>query len=153
MNASGTAAEFDADIAREANVVYVGLISGLGLLEDTTFTGSTIQVGESCDELIDTVGRRIYTSEEARSLASPVFYRDYGYLARFRSPGGTLVAVVAGARDTALRGLAPLLAQRELPDELDTLARSEDGFEAVFQVTGQQGADLSERLVLARARP
>lgn len=147
------ASEFDADIAREANVVYVGLISGLGLLEDTTFTGSTIQVGESYDELIDTVGRRIYTSEEARSLASPVFYRDYGYLARFRSPGGTLVAVVAGARDTALRGLAPLLAQRQLPDELDTLARSEDGFEAVFQVTGQQGADLSERLVVARARP
>jgi len=147
------ASEFEADSAREANIVYIGLISGLGLLEDTTFTDSTIAVGESYDELIDTVARRVYTSEEARRLASPVFYRDYGYVARFRSPGGTLVAVVAGARDTALRGLGSLLAQHDLPDEMRALAKEDRGFEAVFQITGQQGADLSARSILARARP
>jgi hypothetical protein len=144
--------ELHADAAREANIVYLGLISGLGLLEDTTFTGSGFQVGESYDELIDTVARQTYTSEEARSLASPVFYRDYGYVARFEAPGGTLVAVVAGARDTALRGLAPIVADDELPDPIADLAGDEEGFEALFQITGQQGADLSERLLVARAR-
>lgn len=146
------ASELNADAARESNIVYVGLISGMGLLEDTTFGGSSFAVGESYDEVVDTVARRTYTSEEARSLASPVFYRDYGYVARFRAPGGTLVAVVAGARDTALRGLAPIVTAPDLPDPIEELAEDEAGFEAVFQVTGQQGADLSERMIVARAR-
>ena len=63
-----------------------------------------------------------------------------------------LVAVVASARDTALRGIAPIIAGDDLPAELDDLARGDEGFEALFQVTGQQGADLSERLLVARER-
>ena len=146
------ASELDADTAREANIVYLGLISGMGLLEGTTFRGSGFQVGGSYDELVDRAAQRTYTSEEARSLASPVFYRDYGYLARFEAPGGTLVAVVAGARDTALRGLAPLVTEGALPDRIEELAERDEGFEALFQITGQQGADLSERLLVARER-
>ena len=146
------ASELDPATAREANIVYVGLISGMGLLEDATFAGSGFAVGESYDELIDMASRRTYTSEEARRLASPVFYRDYGYLARFKAPGGSLVAVVAGARDTALRGLAPIAAGAELPGEIEHLAEGDRAFEALFQITGQQGADLSDRLLLARER-
>jgi hypothetical protein len=146
------ASELDADTAREANIVYLGLISGMGLLEDVTFARSGFAVGESYDEVIDRAARRTYTSEEARSRTSPVFYRDYGYLARFEAPGGTLVAVVAGARDTALRGLAPISTEADLPDQLEDLAGDDGPFEALFQVTGQQGADLSERLLVARAR-
>ena len=147
------ASTLDADTARDADIVYVGLIGAMALLEDTTFNGSSFAVGDTYDELIDTVARRSYTSEEARRLASPVFYRDYGYVARFRAPGGSLVAVVAGARETALRGLAPIVAGQELPPELSVLARADGEFEALFQVTGQQGADLSERLIAARTRP
>jgi hypothetical protein len=146
------ASELGAQTAREANIVYLGLISGMGLLEDTTFAGSGFAVGDSYDELIDRAARRTYMSEEARRLASPVFYRDYGYVARFRAPGGSLVAVVAGARETALRGLAPIVAGDRLPEPLGDLAEGPDGVEALFQVTGQQGADLSERLLVARKR-
>jgi hypothetical protein len=144
--------ELDADTAREANIVYIGLIAGLGLLEDTTFSGSGFAIGDSYDELIDLATRRTYMSEEARRLASPVFYRDYGYVARFRAPGGSLVAVVAGARETALRGLAPIVAGDRLPEPLGDLAEDGDGVEALFQVTGQQGADLSDRLLVTRKR-
>ena len=42
--------------------------------------------------------------------------------------------------------------KRDLPDELADLADDDEGFEALFQVTGQQGADLSERLLVARER-
>lgn len=146
------ASELEADTARDANIVYLGLISGLGLLRDTTFAGSGFALGESYDELIDRADGRTYISEEARRLASPVFYRDYGYVARFEAPGGSLVAVVAGARDTALRGLAPIIAGTALPEGLADVARDERDLEALFQVTGQQGADLSERLLVARAR-
>jgi hypothetical protein len=81
-----------------------------------------------------------------------VFYRDYGFVARFRAPGGSLIGVVAGARETALRGLSPIIAGRELPEQLEKLARRSEGLEALVQVTGQQGADLSDRLLVARPR-
>jgi hypothetical protein len=146
------ASELHADTIREANIVYIGLIGALGSLEDTAFSGSGFAVGETYDELIDTAARKSYVSDEARRLAAPVFYRDYGYVARFRAPGGSLVAIVAGARETALRGLAPIVTDAVLPGQIEALASSDGGMEALFQVTGQQGADLSDRLLVARAR-
>jgi hypothetical protein len=146
------ASDLHADTIREANIVYIGLIGAMGALEDTVFEGSGFEVGESYDEIVDTGSRRSYISDEARRLAAPVFYRDYGYVARFRTPGGSLVAVVAGARETALRGLAPIVAGEALPEPLADLADRDEGLEALFQVTGQQGADLSDRLLVARPR-
>jgi len=146
------ASDLHADTAREANIVYVGLIGAMGLLQDTTFFGSGFVLGESYDEVIDKATRKTYTSEEARNLASPASYRDYGYVGRFRAPGGSLVAVIAGQRETALRGVAPILAAETLPEPLEALAESDRGMEALFQVTGQQGADLSDKLIVARAR-
>ena len=136
---------------RDRNVVYVGLVSGMGLLEETTFGSSDLSVGETYDELRDAVSGRRYSSGEALSRTSTEYYRDFGYIARFRRPGGTLVAVVAGARDTGLRGLAPL-AVGELDARLEGVAAGDESFEAVFEFTGQQGADLSSRLDLARER-
>ena len=149
------ASQVTSDTFRTSNVIYVGLVSGMGLLEDVNFMSSGFMVGETYDQLIDLDGNKTYTSEEALNLASPDYYRDYGYFAEFREPGGALVAVVAGARDTGLRGLAPIIAGKDLPDRLDQLAHvsGDRGFEALFEINGQQGADLSEKLVKARQRP
>ncbi len=145
------ASQLEPDMLNYFNVVYVGLFSGMHLLEDINFASSGFRIGESYDELIDETARQRYVSEEARSLASPAYYRDYGYISRFRAPSGALIFIVAGARDTGLRGVAPLAVEQALPDEVKKVA-SGDQFEALFQITGQQGADLSERLVAARAR-
>jgi len=149
------ASQVDADTFRYWNVVYVGLVSGMGFMEDVNFMSSAFQKGETYDDLVDTANNKTYTSGEALKLASSQYYRDYGYVSVFHEPGGALVAVVAGARDTGLRGLAPLVAGADLPPELERLAkRSEDrGFEAIVEITGQQGADLSQKLVEARERP
>lgn len=146
------ASELTAATIRDHDVVYIGLVSGMGLLEDLVFTGGTIRTGETYDEFTDSVARQRYTSEEMRRLASPVYYRDYGYFTRLRGPGGGWVAVVAGSRDTALRGLAPALAAADLAPDIAAAARADDGLEGLFQVTGQQGADLSQRLLAVRAR-
>jgi hypothetical protein len=146
------ASTLEPDMLNNYDVVYIGLFSGMGLLEDITFTGSAFDLGESYDELIDTATGRNYVSEEARRLASPSYYRDYGYVARFRSPGGGLVAIVAGARETGLRGVAAIIGAEELPDAVREEAGG-DAMEALYQVTGQQGADLSERLLVAKSRP
>lgn len=143
------------DTFRDSNVVYIGLMSGMGLLEDVNFMSSNFAIGENYDELIEIAAQRRYMSEEAMSLASARYYKDYGYLSVFREPGGALVAVVAGARDTGLRGLAPLVGGADLPDGLEELAESDEprGYEALFEITGQQGSDLGEKLVAAKARP
>ena len=146
------ASSLEPDMFSRYDVIYVGLFSGMGLLEDMTFDRSGFTLGESYDELIDKPSGKTYTSEEARRIASPVYYRDYGYVARFRTPGGALVAVVAGARDTGLRGISPIVAGGELAGPLEERASDTVDFEALYQITGQQGADLSERLLLARTR-
>ncbi|MBO9601977.1 MAG: helix-turn-helix domain-containing protein [Novosphingobium sp.] len=149
------ASQVTSDTFRTNNVVYIGLMSGMGLLEDVNFMSSDFMVGESYDQLIDLKSNRRYTSEEAFNLPTPQYYHDYGYFSEFREPGGALVAVVAGARDTGLRGLAPIVSGRGLPDKIDRLAHSsgDHGFELLYEITGQQGADLSEKLVEARKRP
>lgn len=149
------ASQVTSDTLRGANVVYVGLMSGMGLLEDVNFMSSGFMMGETYDELIDMKSDKTYVSGEALNLASPEYYRDYGYFSMFHEPGGALVAVVAGARDTGLRGLAPILSGKVLPDKIDRLVHNsgDKGFEALFEITGQQGVDLSEKLVEARKRP
>ena len=145
------ASQLEPDMLNQYDIVYLGLLSGMGLLEEFAFTNSGFRLGESYDEMIDTASGRSFVSEEARSLASPVVYTDYAYISRFVAPGGALVAIVGGARDTGLRGLSPISITPDLPDTLQEAAGKES-FEALFRITGQQGADLSERLVLARSR-
>jgi len=145
------ASELEPDMLNRFDVVYVGLLSGMGLLEEQTFARSNLRLGESYDEIVDRETGQIWTSDEARSLASPAFYRDYAYLARFTASTGANVVVVASQRETGLRGIAPLAVGASLPDGIAEVEGA-DAFEALVQVTGQQGADLDDRLILARER-
>jgi Transcriptional regulatory protein, C terminal len=145
------ASAVEPDMLNYFDVVYVGLLSGMHVLEEQSFRGSGFVPGDSYDELVDRESGAIFTSSEARSLPSPAFYEDYAYVARYTASTGARVVVLASQRDTGLRGIAPLVASGELPDEIATVAGG-DGFEALFQISGQQGANLASRLVVARAR-
>ncbi|MFB0612378.1 helix-turn-helix domain-containing protein [Aurantiacibacter poecillastricola] len=144
------ASALEPDMLNRFDVVYVGLLSGMGLLEDQAFATSSLRIGESYDELVDRDTGQVWTSDEARSLASPAFYRDYAYLARFTASTGAEVVVIASERETGLRGISPI-AVGDLPEEIEAVSGGA-GFEALVQVTGQQGADLDDRLILARER-
>lgn len=146
------ASAVEPDMLNYYDVVYVGLLSGMHVLEEQTFRESTMRLGESYDEIIDRDSGQSYVSSEARSLPSPAFYEDYAYLARFTAPTGAQVVVVASERDTGLRGISPVVAGRSLPQSLSDVAAGE-GFDALFRVTGQQGADLADSVLVARARP
>jgi hypothetical protein len=145
------ASQIDSDVFRTSDVIYVGLLSGMGMIQDVAFTDSNYAVGESYDELVDMESGRRFASGEAFALPTANYYQDYGYIARFRQPGGALIGVVAGERDTGLRGVAPV-AVGQLPQELKVRAAN-GSFEALYQITGQQGADLGEKLVEVRQRP
>src|SRR5260370_39922452 len=45
--------ELNPEILKSAHVVYVGYLSGLGMLQDLVFAGSGLDVGGSYDELVD----------------------------------------------------------------------------------------------------
>ena len=145
------ASSLEPDMLNRYDIVYLGLLSGMGMLEDVNFMNSTFRIGESYDELRDETNARLYTSGEARSVATPAFYRDYGYIARGTAPGGAVLIVMAGSRDTGLRGITLMATGADLPSELEQVADAP--FEALVQVTGKQGADLNQRLLVARARP
>ncbi len=145
------ASEVEPAMLNRFDVVYLGLLSGMGVLEEQVFTDSTLRVGESYDELVDRESGQVWTSDEARTLASPAFYRDHAYLARFTASTGAQVVVVASQRETGLRGISPIAVADALPQGVAEVSGA-DGFEAVVQVTGQQGADLDDRLILARER-
>jgi hypothetical protein len=147
------ASQVDSDILRNHNVIYVGLISGMGMIQDVNFTDSNFAVGESYDELIDMESGRRYTSGEPLALPTAQYYDDYGYIARFSQPGGALIGIMAGERDTGLRGVAPLAVSASLPDPVRKLAAANKPFEALYDITGQQGADLGSKLADVRARP
>lgn len=143
--------ELEPDMLNRYDVVYIGLLSGMGLLEEGVFAGSSLRVGESYDELVDRESGQTWTSDEARTLASPAFYRDYAYISAFTARTGAQVVVIASERETGLRGISPIVAAGDLDGELSAVADG-DGFEALVQVTGQQGADLDDRLIFARLR-
>jgi len=145
------ASQLEPDMLNRADIVYVGLMSGMGLLEELSFMGSGFAVGETYDELVDIDTGDRFISGEARTLPSQAYYRDYAYLARFRAPSGALVAVLGGSRDTGLRALSAIMMRADLPDGLADAA-SDEAFEALYEITGQQGTDVSERLLVARAR-
>lgn len=147
------ASQVDSDTLRNHNVIYVGLISGMGMIQDVSFTDSNFAVGDSYDELIDMASGKRYASGEALALPTAQYYDDYGYIARFRQPGGALIGVIAGERDTGLRGVAPLAVSAHLPDKIQQLANGGKAFEALYDITGQQGADLGEKLAEVRPRP
>jgi hypothetical protein len=147
------ASQVDSDVLRNHNVIYVGLISGMGMIQDVNFTDSNFAVGDSYDELVDMISGRRFTSGEALALPTAQYYDDYGYIARFRQPGGALIGIVAGERDTGLRGMAPVAVSTALPEKIRELAENGKPFEALYEIAGQQGADLGEKLVEVRARP
>ena len=122
----------------------------MGMLEDLSFGDSASRSADRTTSWRIQSSGRSYVSQEARNLASPVDYNDYGLVARFHAPGGALVAIVAGARDTALKAMAPTSPAGSTPGCGGSPAKGD--FEAFYQVTGQQGADLSEHLLAARAR-
>lgn len=143
------ASELTPDRLKEADVIYIGLLSGMASLKDTVFSHSSYSIGESYDDILDEKSGRTYRSEAFLAAPSDSMYRDYAYMASFAGPSGNRISVLAGARDTGLLGLAEMLSQR---DGVTTLTEASGGvpdFEALLEVRGQKHVNLEARVVSA----
>jgi hypothetical protein len=146
------ASDLTPEMLKRDNIVYVGYLSGLGVLRNPVFAASRFSVGETYDELVDGPTHHIYRSQEGGPNQGDASRRDYGYVAAFRGPSGNHIVVIAGARDTGLQQAAEAMAN---PDALKALSRAvsgRDSFEALYEVEGIGRSTLGGRLVVAAPR-
>jgi hypothetical protein len=146
------ASDLTPEMLKRNNIVYLGYLSGLGVLRAPVFAGSRFTIGETYDELVDVASHKRYTSQEGGPSQGDAQRRDYGYVTAFKGPAGNRIVVIAGDRDTGLAQAAEALSS---PDALKALAKSAgsaDGFEALFEAEGIGRSSLGGRLVLVAPR-
>ncbi len=144
------ASELPPSAFKNSHVVYIGYLSGLGMLQDVVFAGSRFQIGGSYDELIDTESGTPYVSEAGEPMPDTTRYRDYAYLSTFGGPEGNQHLILAGTRDTAVMQTAEIAASVRRSDELLARVPNQKAFEALYEVYGVSRTNLEARLVLTR---
>jgi hypothetical protein len=149
------ASDLTPEMLKRNNIVYLGYLSGLGVLRAPVFAGSRFKVGETYDELVDGQTHRRFVSQEGGPSpygSGDAARRDYGYVTAFKGPSGNRIVIIAGDRDTGLMQAAEAMAN---PDALKALAKSTggaDSFEALYEAQGIGRSSLGGRLVLASPR-
>ena len=146
------ASDLTPEMLKRNNIVYLGYISGLGVLRAPVFAASRFAVGGTYDELVDSTTGKSYVSEEGGPSKGESSQRDFGYVTAFKGPQGNRILVIAGTRDVALMQAAEAMAS---PAALAALRKSDggaDSFEALYEVQGIRRSNLTGRLILAAPR-
>ncbi len=134
---------------KSGDIVYIGLISGLGLLQEPVFANSRFGFIGSFDELIDSETGNVYVADPPRD--GQTARRNYAYIAMLPGPGGNHIFVIAGTRDPALLQAADIISSPEMLKALEQAGK--DGyFEALFAVDGVGDENLRGTLIAAGPR-
>lgn len=134
---------------KNSHILYVGYISGLGMLGDWVFAGSRLSLGGSYDELVDGPTRTTYVSTPATDAAER--YTDYGYFASFPGPNRNRIMVLAGTRDLGVMHTAEAVTQLASVSQMTRQAKGAAAFESLFEVRGLAKASLDAKLVFVSA--
>lgn len=145
------ASDLTSGMVRSSHVVYVGLISGMGMLRDIAFAGSRFRIGDTYDELIDRDSGQMYVSQSSVSVNNNTRYRDYGYFATFAGPSDNRIVILSGTRDVALMHTAEAASHAASLTSLATTAKSAQDFEALYAVDAIDRMNLDGKLLLANA--
>jgi hypothetical protein len=143
-----TASHLTPDMLKRSDIVYVGYLSGLGLLRDTVLDGSRFRIGETFDELIDVSTGKHYLSQEGGPEFDQSVKRDYGYFATFEGQEGNRFMVIAGTRDVAVMNTAEELSTRDGLAALAKMSHKDKSFEALYEVMGVNRVNLRGKLLL-----
>ena len=147
-----TTSQLTPELLKAYDVIYIGYISGMGLLEEPSLSGSRFAIGDSFDEIRDTTDGRRFVSQGGYGPARRGVYRDYGYVAVFPGPNGNHVAVISGIRDIGVMAAAEQMGQPAGLAALRKVIGSSDDFEALYEVTGQGEVNFRAKLLTAARR-
>jgi hypothetical protein len=137
----------DPSVLKSTHVVYVGYISGMGMLGDRVFAQSRIALGGSFDELHDTRTGTNYVSTVMPMGSEGGVFRDFGYFSTFAGPNGNRIVVISGTRDNGVMHVAETLSRRAGVAEIDTKAAGAESFESLYEIDGMARAGLNARLL------
>lgn len=147
------ASDLRVDMIKNTHVVYVGLFSGMGVLQDFAFTGSHYSIGRNYDELIDTATSQRYHSQFGAAIEDKAVYSDYGYVTGFTGPSGNRIMIISGTRDVAVMHAAEALSNPEHVQELaSALAGDGADFDALYEVSGVNHTNISGQLLKVSPR-
>lgn len=147
--------QLDTLTLRESHIVYIGYLSGLGMLSDFVFAKSALAIGETYDELVQLATGDVFISE-AGLPSGPSSYRDYGLFSVVPGPSGNQFVTVAGMRDEGLMQTARAVSTGPLAAEsIDVLADDSGSlpvtFEILYEVEGLERTNLNDTIVHAQA--
>jgi hypothetical protein len=142
------ASQLTPQMLKTSNVIYIGYLSGMGMLSDLVFSGSRFDVGESFDVLIDrTTGKR-YISQAALPVPGEQTYHDFGYFATFAGPSGNQIMIIAGTRDVAVMHTAESITHPDSLQQLTARSGNSRSFDALYDVFAMDGTNLNGTLLL-----
>lgn len=149
-----TVSNLDSSQIRDNHIVYIGYLSGLGILRDFVFSGSELSVGETFDELVHVPTGRNFISE-AGMPSRQRSYRDYGLFSTLPAPGGNRFVFIAGTRDEGLMQTARAVTDVNLIESsIEALAVDGEipaAFELLYEVAGLDRTNLDAQIVHAAA--
>jgi hypothetical protein len=134
---------------RSSHIIYIGLTSGMGILQDIAFAGSQFRIGDTYDELVDRDSNQTYVSQSSISVNDNTRYRDYGYFSTFAGPKGNRIVILAGTRDVALMHTAEAVSRNDSLTALEKRAGSTRDFEALYSVDAIDRMNLDGQLLQA----
>jgi hypothetical protein len=133
---------------KSSDVIYIGYLSGMGMLSDLVFSGSRFDVGDSFDVLIDRASGKHYISQAAMPMPGEQTYHDFGYFATFAGPSGNQIMIIAGTRDVAVMQTAESITHAESLQQLSARSGNLRSFDALYDVFAMHGTDLNGTLLL-----
>jgi len=141
--------QLDGSTLKTSHIVYVGYISGMGMLGDTVFAGSRLSPGGTFDELVDARTQARYVSKAAGTLSGDSRYTDYGYVSTFPGPAGNRIVIISGTRDTGVMHSADAATHASMIDEIRNEAGAASSFESLYEVHGVAKASIGAKRLFA----
>jgi len=132
---------------RDNNIVYIGFLSGLGILRDATFAGSRFSIGENYDAIIDNLASERFESGGGVRQPDGAIYPDYGYVSTFAGPTGNRFVIIAGTRDAALMQMGQTATSPIALEDLSRVGGKSMAAEALYAIDGMNRINVSSRLV------
>lgn len=146
-----TTSRFTTQMLSDHDIVYVGLLDGLGDLKEPFFDLSSFSLSSDGEALIDKASGQSYRSDWDEPSTERIMRHDYAYLARFPGPAGNHVIVVAGIMDPALVQAANIASSATELALLQARLNGSQAFEALYEVRTFGPSNVSAELRVARA--
>ncbi|HEY0892196.1 MAG TPA: hypothetical protein VGE32_04000, partial [Cellvibrio sp.] len=145
------ASQLTAEALRNSHIVYVGHLSGLGLLSDAVFDVSGFAVGGGgFDELVDRSSGKIFSNSSGIPGEHTNKGNHLAYLAAFNGPTNNRIITIAGFRDAGLLELTDSITNEKSLAALSA-QKPHFNFEAIYQTSGFGQATTPAKLITLKS--